>query len=184
MKRIVFFGDSLTAGYGLPKPAVQSLPALVQKKIDDAGFSYEVVNAGVSGDTSSGGLSRLDYWLRQPVDIFVLELGVNDLFRGAPHTATKRNLDLILRKVNERYPKCKLVIMGMEIPYAINFAALNGFKNIYRELAEAHATAFVPFFLEGVAGVKGLNLPDGLHPSARGYEVIATNVWPTIKALL
>ena len=184
MKRIVFFGDSLTAGYGLAKPDVQSLPGLIQKKIDDAGFKYQVVNAGVSGDTSSGGLSRLDYWIHQPVDIFVLELGVNDLFRGAPYAATKRNLDLILKKVKERYPNCKLAIMGMEIPAALNFAPLNGFRNIYRELAEAHATAFVPFYLEGVAGLKHLNLPDGLHPSAKGYEVIAEKVWPTIRALL
>jgi acyl-CoA thioesterase I len=184
MKRILFFGDSLTAGYGLAKPAVQSLPGLIQKKIDEAGLQYQVVNAGISGDTSSGGLARLDYWLNQPVDIFVLELGVNDLWRGAPYTTTKHNLDLILKKVKERYPDCKLVIMGMEIPDALNFAALNGFRKIYRELAEAHSAAFVPFFLEGVAGVKHLNLPDGLHPSARGYEVIAEKVWPTIKALL
>lgn len=184
MKRILFFGDSLTAGYGLAKPAVQSLPGLIDKKIRALGFSYEVVNAGLSGDTSSGGLSRLDHWLRQPVDIFVLELGVNDLWRGAPYTATKHNLDLILKKVRERYPDCKLAIMGMEIPDAINVAALNGFRKIYRELAEAHAAAFVPFFLEGVAGIKHLNLPDGLHPSAKGYEVIAEKVWPTIKALL
>ena len=184
MKRMLFFGDSLTAGYGLANPTAQSLPALIQKKIDGVGFKYQTVNAGMSGDTSSGGLNRLDYWLHQPVDIFVLELGINDLFRGAPHTATKRNLDLILRKVKKRYPNCKLAIMGMEIPYALSFAALNGFKNIYRELAEAHAAAFVPFFLEGVAGVKDLNLPDGLHPSAKGYEVIAAHIWPTIKALL
>lgn len=184
MKRILFFGDSLTAGYGLAKPDVQSLPGLIQKKIDESGYSYQVVNAGVSGDTSSGGLSRLDYWLHQPVDIFVLELGVNDLWRGAPYTTTKHNLNLILKKVKERYSGCKLAIMGMEIPDAITFDALNGFRKIYRELAEAHAAAFVPFFLEGVAGVKQLNLPDGMHPSAKGYEVIADNVWPTIKALL
>ncbi|HEY0743930.1 MAG TPA: arylesterase [Chryseosolibacter sp.] len=184
MKRILFFGDSLTAGYGLTKPAVQSLPGLIQKKIDESGFSYQVVNAGISGDTSSGGLGRLSYWLNQPIDIFVLELGVNDLWRGAPYTATKHNLDLILKKVRERYPTCKLAIMGMEIPDAINFAALNGFRKIYRELAEGHDAAFVPFFLEGVAGVRQLNLPDGVHPSAKGYEVIAEKVWPTIKALL
>lgn len=165
-------------------PLFNRCPLLSKKKIDDAGFKYQTVNAGVSGDTSSGGLSRLDYWLHQPVDIFVLELGINDLFRGAPHTATKRNLDLILKKIRERYPNCKLAIMGMEIPHAINFAALNGFRNLYRELAEAHAAAFVPFFLEGVAGVKNLNLSDGLHPSAKGYEVIALHIWPTIKALL
>lgn len=184
MKRILFFGDSLTAGYGLPKPAVQSLPGLIQKRIDELAFGYQVVNAGISGDTSSGGLSRIDYWLNQPVHIFVLELGVNDLWRGAPSTVTKNNLNVILKKVTDRYPDCKLAIMGMEIPDAINFAALNGFRKIYRELAEAHTAAFVPFFLEGVAGVEHLNLPDGVHPSARGYEVIADKVWPTIKALL
>ena len=184
MKRILFFGDSLTAGYGLSKPSLQSFPALIQKKIDASGLKYETVNAGVSGDTSSGGLARLDYWLNQPVDIFVLELGVNDVWRGAPYTVTKHNLDLILNKVRNRYPNCKLAIMGMEIPEAIAFAPLDGFRKIYRELAEAHAAAFVPFFLEGVAGVHHLNLQDGLHPSAKGYEVIAEKVWPTIKALL
>lgn len=184
MKRILFFGDSLTAGYGLSTSSRQSLPALIQKKINETSLPYEVINAGISGDTSSGGLARIEYWLNQPVDIFVLELGVNDLWRGAPHTATKHNLDLILKKVVKRYPHCKLAVMGMEIPDAIAPLNLSSFRKIYRELAESHSAAFVPFFLEGVAGVKHLNLPDGLHPSAKGYEVIADKVWPTIKALL
>jgi acyl-CoA thioesterase I len=184
MKRILFFGDSLTAGYGLSNPSLQSFPALIQKKINASGFLYEVVNAGISGDTSSGGLARLDYWLNQSIDIFILELGINDVWRGAPHTATKHNLDLILKKVIKRFPNCKLAVMGMEIPDTLSPAALNGFRKIYRELAEGHAAALVPFFLEGVAGMKHLNLQDGLHPSAKGYEVIADKVWPTIKALL
>jgi acyl-CoA thioesterase I len=184
MKRILFFGDSLTAGYGLSKPDLQSFPALIQKKINDASLPYEVVNAGISGDTSSGGLGRVDYWLSQPIDIFILELGINDLWRGVPYTATKHNLDLIVKKVIKRYPDCKLAVMGMEIPDFMAPAALNGFRGIYRDLSDTYHAAFVPFFLDGVAGIKHLNMHDGLHPSAKGYEVIADKVWPTIKALL
>ena len=104
MKRILFFGDSLTAGYGLSRPELQSIPGLIQKKINNADFSYEVVNAGVSGDTSSSGLNRLNYWLNAPVDIFILELGINDLWRGVPHAVTRHNLDLILKRVIMRFP--------------------------------------------------------------------------------
>jgi acyl-CoA thioesterase-1 len=184
MKRILFFGDSLTAGYGLSNAATDSLPALIQQKITEHGLRYETVNAGVSGDTTSGGLARLDYWLSKPVDIFVLELGVNDLFRGAPLTATKHNLNLIIRKILKRYSKCKLVIMGMEVPQLVSVAALDGFKQIFKDLSSTYNAAYIPFFLEGVAGVRNLNLPDGLHPTAKGYQVIARNVWPTIKQLI
>jgi acyl-CoA thioesterase-1 len=184
MKRILFFGDSLTAGYGLANAASDSVPALIQKKIIEVGLHYESVNAGVNGDTTSSGLGRLDYWLSKPVDIFILELGINDLFRGTPLSATKHNLDLILKKVLKRHPSSKIVIMGMEVSPFISTAALDGFKNMYRELSVTYHTTYVPFYLEGVAGVKHLNLPDGLHPSAKGYEVIAGNIWPTIKSLI
>lgn len=184
MNRILFFGDSLTAGYGLSNPSGESFPALIQKKINEIGLPWETINAGISGDTSSGGLGRIDYWLTKSIDIFVLELGVNDLLRGAPLTATRHNLDLILKKVVKRYPQCKLAIMGMEVPELISVTALDGFRRIYRDLSTTYNAAYVPFFLDGVAGVRNLNLPDGLHPTAKGYEVIANKVWPTLKLLI
>jgi len=184
MHKILFFGDSLTAGYGLGDPKTESFPSLIQQKINNAKLPYEVVNAGISGDTSSGGLSRLDYWINKPMDVFILELGINDLLRGLPTTATYLNLDTILKKVKQKYPSCKVVIMGMEIPNIITGAKLDEFKKIFPRLAEQHKTAFVPFFLDGVAGMKHLNLKDGIHPSAKGYQVIADNVWPVIHPLL
>ncbi len=114
----------------------------------------------------------------------MLELGVNDLLRGAPISATKHNLDLILKKVVKRHPQCKLAIMGMELPELISGSALDGFRQIYRDLSATYNAAYVPFLLDGVAGVRNLNLPDGLHPTAKGYDVIANKVWPTIKLLL
>jgi acyl-CoA thioesterase-1 len=184
MRRILFFGDSLTAGYGLASPNTESFPALIQKKIKDAHLAYSVVNAGLSGDTSSGGLSRLDYWISTPIDIFILELGINDIIRGLPTSSTYHNLDNILNRVRKKYPRCKIAIMGMEIPAFISSARIDEFRGIFQKLAELHQATFVPFFLEGVMGVKNLNLRDGIHPSSKGYEMIADRVWPFIEKLL
>lgn len=184
MKRIVFFGDSLTAGYGLANPGTESFPALIRNKLRAENLSYDIVNAGISGDTSSGGLGRLDYWISQTVDVFVLELGINDAIRGLPVSSTFLNLDTILKKVRRKHPKSKLAIMGMEIPMHLTPAKLDEFRAIFRRLADEHDAAFVPFFLEGVAGVKSLNLSDGLHPSKKGYEHIAERVWPVLRGLL
>lgn len=184
MKKILFFGDSLTAGYGLVSPATQSFPSLIQHKINLAGLPYSVINGGVSGETSAGGLNRLPYWLRDPVDVFILELGINDFFRGYTAESTFNNLDKIVKQVRKKFPDCKIAIMGMEIPIVISHVGVNEFKGIFRRLADKHQTVFVPFFLEGVIGVANLNMNDGIHPTAKGYEVITEKTWPYIKPML
>lgn len=184
MKSILFFGDSLTAGYGLRNATEESFPALIQQKINAAQLKYKVVNAGVSGDTTTGGLNRIDYWLSQPVDVFILELGANDILRGIPPQNTAKNLQAIVDKVKSRYPAVKLALMGMELPAFIPGQLVANFRAIFRQVAETNQMAFVPFFLQGVAGQLHLNLPDRVHPTAGGYKIIADTVWPVIKPLL
>lgn len=184
MQNILFFGDSLTAGYGLANVDNDSFPALISRKILDAGLKYKVINAGLSGDTSQGGLNRLDYWLSQPVHIFILELGINDILRGIPPSRTLENLQSIISRVKEKYPDVRPALMGMEIPSFIPGAFAAQFRSIFRTLADRNDMVFVPFFLEGVAGLAHLNMKDGLHPSAEGYRVVADRVWPVIKPLL
>lgn len=184
MKNILLFGDSLTAGYGLRSAATESFPALIQQKTNAEKLDYRIINAGVSGDTSSGGLNRIDYWLTQPIDIFVLELGINDVMRGIPSQSTVKNLQAIITKVKTKYPQVKMALMGMEIPafMPIGFAAQ--FMAIFRQLATTNQMAFVPFFLEGVAGQAHLNLHDRIHPTAEGYQIIAGKVWPVLRKLM
>jgi acyl-CoA thioesterase I len=193
MKTILFFGDSLTAGYGLSNPDEESFPARIGEKIQREKFRYKIVNAGRSGDTSFDGLSRLEYWLSQPVDVFVLELGINDIIRGHSPSSTKQNLDQILKRTSYKFPNCKMAIMGMDAPASIraqrieasnSLSRLMEFKSMYSDLAKNHNAALVPFFLQGVAGVKSLNLVDGLHPNSEGYKVIADHAWVVIKDLL
>lgn len=184
MQNILFFGDSITAGYGLANPANESFPALIQQKIQLENLHYKVINAGLSGDTSSGGLNRLDHWLRQSVDILVLQLGLNDIIRGLPNSSTHHNLDKILQKVSLKYPACRLVILGMEIPLFSSIEKLEEFRKIFRLLATTHGATFVPSLLEGVMGVKAHNLKDGLHPSDKGHLIIADTVWAVLKPLL
>ncbi len=184
MRNILFFGDSLTAGYGLANVKNESCPALIQQKIDAEGIDYHVINGGLSGDTTSGGLARIEYWMNRPLDVFVLELGVNDMIRRIPIARTAQNLEAIILKVKEKYPNIKMAMMGMEIPAFIPGAPIEEFKLIFRRLADKYQMALVPFYLEGVAGKKQLNLPDGLHPSAEGYKIIADTIWPVIRALL
>jgi acyl-CoA thioesterase I len=183
MKHILFFGNSLTAGYGLADPAIESFPALIGEKIKESGLDYTVTNAGLSGDTSTGGLQRLEYWLSRPVDIFVLELGINDIIRRLPPATTERNLRAILQLVKQKHPVARLALMGMQLPAFLPGATMAEFSSIYRKLAAEFKMAFVPFFLSGVAGKAQLNLRDRLHPSAAGYRVIAENVWPVLKPL-
>ncbi len=184
MKNILFFGDSLTAGYGLRDYKAESLPALIQQKIDIIGLAYHCINGGLSGDTTSGGLMRLEYWMNRPLDVFVLELGVNDIIRGIPPQTTAKNLQAITDKVKLKYPGIKLVMLGMEIPAFIPHAFAIDFKATFRKLADANQMTFVPFYLDGVAGKAHLNLPDGLHPNAEGYKVMADKIWPVLKELL
>jgi acyl-CoA thioesterase-1 len=184
MQRILFFGDSLTAGYGLANAATESFPALIGEKINALGLQYRISNAGVSGDTTSGGLARLEYWLSQPTDVFVLELGINDIRRGVPPTVIQNNLQTIINKVKAKYPQAKLALLGMEIPEFLGGSIAIEFSGIYRKLADANQIALVPFLLKGVAGQKHLNLWDRLHPSAAGYKIVAETVWPVLKILL
>eukprot|EP01037_Dinobryon_pediforme_P008430 gene8430-8518_t len=157
MENILFFGDSLTAGYGLKDASAESVPALIGKYIRAAKLNFNVINAGLSGDTSAGGLRRIDYWLDRPVAVFVLELGINDIIRGVDPGTTLNNLQAILDKVKFKYPAVKIALMGMQIPAFIPSPFALRFNAIYPELA-------------GVAGKPDLNLPDRLHPSAKGYE--------------
>ena len=184
MQNILFFGDSLTAGYGLPNHKTESFPALIQQKIDVEGLPYHCINGGLSGDTTSGGLRRLDYWMNRPLHIFVLELGINDIIRGIPPQTTAKNLQEIIDKVKLKYPGIKLVMMGMEIPLFIPGSFAMDFKAVFRKLADVNQMAFVPFYLDGVAGKAHLNLPDMLHPNPAGYKVMADKVWPALSGLL
>jgi acyl-CoA thioesterase-1 len=181
-KTIVFFGNSLTAGYGL-SPS-QAFPAVIQKKIDSLGLPYQVINAGVSGETSSGGKTRIDWILKQPVDIFVLELGANDGLRGIPLSATRKNLQEIVDKVKTKNPATKLVFAGMQIPPNMGQTYTTEFKNIYTELAEKNQMTLVPFLLEGVGGEPTLNQEDGIHPTVEGHRIVAANLWRELEKLL
>ncbi|HEU4859846.1 MAG TPA: arylesterase [Chitinophagaceae bacterium] len=181
-KTILFFGNSLTAGYGL-SPS-QAFPALIQKKIDSLGLPYQVINAGVSGETSSGGKTRIDWILREPVDIFVLELGANDGLRGTPLSETKKNLQDIIDIVKAKYPTIKLVFAGMEIPPNMGQAYTAEFRNIYTDLAAKNNMTLIPFLLQGVGGEPGLNLEDGIHPNEEGHRIVAENVWKELEKLL
>src|SRR5688572_30593697 len=174
-KTIVFFGNSLTAGYGL-SPS-QAFPALIQKKIDSLGLPYQVVNAGVSGETSSGGKTRIDWILRQPVDVFVLELGANDGLRGIPLSTTRENLQSIIDRVKAKNPATKLVFAGMQVPPNMGEKYSTEFKDIYTDLAEKNEMTLIPFLLEGVGGEPSLNQEDGIHPTAGGHMVVANNLW-------
>lgn len=181
-KVIVFFGNSLTAGYGL-EPA-ESFPSLIQQKIDSAGLEYKVVNAGVSGETTSGGLGRIDWILTQPMDVFVLELGANDGLRGIPVSESKKNLQAIMDKVKEKKPDIKIILAGMQVPPNMGSSYATDFKNMFAELAANNNIPLIPFLLEGVGGIKELNLPDGIHPSAEGQKIVAKNVWAGLKDAL
>lgn len=183
MKNILFFGDSLTAGYGLMNSSLESFPALIQADIIAGKLPYQVINAGVSGETTAGGLARIDRLLHQPIDIFVLELGANDILRGIPPQTTAANLQAIVDKVKAKFPQAKMVLLGMELPAWIPGAFAGAFRAVFSQVARSNQMTFVPFLLDGVAGVAHLNLRDGLHPTAAGYKIIAGEFWPVIKPL-
>jgi acyl-CoA thioesterase-1 len=181
-KTILFFGNSLTAGYGLDEE--QSFPSLIQQRADSLGLRCTVVNAGLSGETSSGGKNRIDWVLKQKVDIFVLELGANDVLRGLDLRETDANLRAILDKVRQTYPETKLVIAGMNAPPNMGNDYTRKFSAIFPKLARDYNAALIPFLLEGVAANTELNLADGKHPNAEGQKVVRDNVWRVIRPLL
>ncbi|CAN5192983.1 arylesterase [soil metagenome] len=181
-KNILFFGNSLTAGYGLDPS--EAFPALIQKKIDSLGYNYKVVNAGLSGETTSAGKNRVEWVLRQPVDIFILELGGNDGLRGISPEETRRNLEEIIDKVRQLYPEVKILLAGMQIPPSMGQSYANQFQEIFPKVAREKDVELVPFLLEGVGGERDLNLPDGIHPNVEGHQIVADNVWQELKPML
>ena len=178
--RIVFLGDSLTAGLGLELQ--QSIPSLLQSRLEAEGYQYVVVNAGVSGDTSAGGLRRLDWSLEGPVALLVIELGANDGLRGLPVAEMKRNLSQII--VTARQRNIRVILTGMEAPPNYGAAYTSEFRQVFPELAKEHRVDFVPFFLEGVAGDAALNQRDGIHPNPEGARVVEQLLWKAIAPLL
>lgn len=183
-KTILFFGNSLTAGLGLEDPSAQAFPALVEKKIRQAGLPWRVVNAGLSGETSAGGMRRVDWVLRQPVDVFVLELGGNDGLRGLPPETTRDNLQAIIERVRRKCPAAKIILAGIAAPPNMGADFTRAFAAIFPELATRNHAALIPFLLEGVAGRPELNQPDGIHPSAAGHAIVADTVWASLKTTL
>ena len=179
---ILFFGDSLTAGMGLD-PSL-AFPALIQQRLDSLGYDYEVVNAGLSGETTASGSNRLEWVLRQPVDIFVLELGANDGLRGIPLAETRNNLQAMIRTVQSKYPGAEIVLAGMQLPPNMGPEYTAEFRKIFPELAEEHRLSLVPFLLEGVGGIPELNQADGIHPTAEGHEIVAETVWRVLAPLI
>jgi acyl-CoA thioesterase-1 len=178
--RVVFLGDSLTAGYGLAKE--ESVPSLIQTRLHAEKYPYEVVNAGVSGDTSAGGLSRLDWSLEGDVRVLVIELGANDGLRGLPVAGMKRNLTEIITRAQAR--GIKVVLTGMEAPPNFGAAYTAEFRQVYRDLAKLPDVTFIPFYLDGVAGLPHLNIADGMHPNAEGARIIERTLWATLEPLL
>jgi acyl-CoA thioesterase-1 len=181
---IVALGDSLTAGYGLSRK--QAWPALVAEKMRAAGYEFEVVNAGSSGDTTSGGLRRLPAILRahHKIDIFVLELGINDAFRGVPIDQIRSNLQAIIDQVRAAQPDAAIVIAGMQLPNVSSEDYIGAFGGIFRAVAEKNRATLIPYLLEGVGGNPELNQWDRVHPNAAGQRVLADNVWRTLGPLL
>lgn len=182
-KHILFFGNSLTAGYGLESQE-EAFPALIQQKIDSLQLPYRVVNAGLSGETSAGGNERIEWVLKQPFDIFVLELGANDGLRGIETETTYKNLGSIIKKVKAANPSCKIVLAGMMVPPSMGSPYAKKFEAIFPMLAKEHQLALIPFLLDGVGGEIELNQQDGIHPTAAGQKIIAENTWRVLSPLL
>ena len=180
---ILFFGNSLTAGYGLDDPN-KAFPALIQQKIDSLNLNYTVTNAGLSGETTAGGKSRLNWVLDQEVDVFVLELGANDGLRGIPLEETRKNLQAIIDAVRAKNPETKIVLAGMQLPPNLGADYTKGFQEIFPQLAEKNNTALIPFLLKDVGGIARLNQGDGIHPTAQGAEIVANNVWEILSPIL
>jgi acyl-CoA thioesterase-1 len=181
-KTILFLGDSITAGYGLE--VSEAYPALIQAKIDAQRWNFAVINAGQSGDTSAGGLNRLNWLLKNRIDVLLLELGGNDGLRGLPAATTKKNLQEIIERSKKIYPNVKIVIAGMKVPPNMGADYAKQFNAIFPDLAKKNQVALIPFILEGVGGVRELNLADGIHPTAKGHERVAANVWKVLAPVL
>jgi acyl-CoA thioesterase-1 len=183
-RTVVFLGDSITAGYGLDNPGAEAYPALIQEKIRAASLPWRVVNAGVSGDTTAGGLRRLDWILRQQVDVLVVALGGNDGLRGIDPNVTRDNLQAIIDRARLKQPAIRIVLVGMQMPANMSEEFAQRYREIFPALADKNHTPIIPFLLEGVGAVPELNQPDLIHPTARGQSVIAGTVWTYLRSVL
>jgi acyl-CoA thioesterase-1 len=181
-KTVVFLGDSLSAGSGVKTQ--EAFPSLVQEKIRERGLPFEVVNAGVGGDTTAGGLRRLDWLLQRRIDVLVLELGGNDGLRGLPARNIKANLQAMIEKAKAKYPDVKIVIAGMQMPPNVGAKYADEFRQVFYDVAKENNAAMIPFLLEGVGGLREFNQPDLIHPNPAGHRIVADVVWKTIEPLL
>ena len=181
-KTILVLGDSIAAGYGLD--AEEAFPALLQEKITKSGLKYKVVNAGLSGDTTAGGLRRISWQLRQKVDVLLLELGGNDGLRGIDPDETARNLRGIIAKVKEKNPSALIVIAGMQMPENMGKDYTTRFRDVFPTVARESNATLIPFFLEGVGGKADLNQADRIHPTAEGHRIIAATIWKVLQPVL
>jgi acyl-CoA thioesterase I len=182
MKRVLFLGDSITAGYGLNTEA--SYPSLIESKFNAHGLKFQVVNAGVSGDTTAGGLRRIDWLLQNKVHVLVIALGANDGLRGVPVSETRRNLKGIVHKARDTYPEIKIVLAGMKMPKNMGKLYIDEYEKMFYEIAKEEDLSIIPFLLQGVATMPQYNLTDGIHPNAEGQRIVAENVWKVIKPIL
>jgi len=180
--RILFLGDSITAGYGLD-PGM-AFPSLIQARLDSLGYDYEVVNGGLSGETTAGGLRRIDWLLQKDADVLVVELGGNDGLRGFPPEVTQRNLIDIIRRARELQPDVRIILGGLKMPPNMGSAYTSSYEDLFESVAVDMDVELIPFILEGVGGVPENNLPDGIHPNAEGHRILAETVWDALKPLL
>lgn len=179
---VLFFGTSLTAGYGIDPE--QAYPALIQQMIDSAGLDYRVINAGLSGETSAGAVRRADWVFRQPVSVLVLETGANDGLRGLPADSLRANIQGVLDRAKQLRPPPRLVLLGMRVPPNYGRTYSQQFESLYPQLAKSNGAVLVPFLLDGVGGVRALNQPDGVHPTAEGQRKMAETVWRVLEPVL
>jgi len=181
---VVFFGTSLTEGYGLERPEVEAWPFHVGRFAEEVGLDLRIRNAGLSGETSAGALRRLDWVLQQDADVLVLESGANDGLRGLSTSDLESNLSEMVERVQELHPGTHIALVAMEAPPNVGDTYANEFRDVFARVAERHGVALTPFLLDGVAGVPALNQSDGVHPTAEGHRIMAENVWPTLDLIV
>ena len=181
-KTILIFGDSITAGLGVD--ISQAFPAVLQEKIDSLGLSYDVINGGLSGETSAGGLRRIDWVLQRKVDIMVLELGGNDGLRGIDLSSTKQNLQQIIEKAKAKYPEMEIILAGMQVPPNLGIEYTSEFRNLYPVLAEQNDLKLIPLLLDNVGGYDEYMQADGIHPNAKGHRIVAETIWEVLQPVL
>lgn len=182
-KIILCFGDSITAGYGLDD-SNDAFPAVLQSRIDSLGLDYIVVNSGLSGETTAGGRSRIQWVLNQDIDIFLLELGGNDGLRGVPLSETRANLQAIIDAVRNNNPNTTIILAGMELPPNMGQDYTSEFRSIFADLAKKNEVAFIPFILKNVGGIAELNQNDGIHPTVEGHKIVANTVWEVLETVI